>query len=149
MSWGTSKTFGSPCSLSSCGADDSASLVVEAPPPGGKLKPGIPEAPPPKLKLGMSRFSCSSNSCQSQTFSKHRFRALGTLIMFTRFWAQQPQRCAQDEDPDPAGRGVTRGARGTQFPGRQITEGAPNHCEGCRMAAGDAEKSQQCHKYFL
>jgi len=36
-------------------------------------------------------------------------------------------------------KGVTREA---QFPGRRVTMGAPNHC-------GGAEKSQQCHKYFL
>jgi len=29
-------------------------------------------------------------------------------------------------------RGVTRGERGAQFPGRRITMGAPNHCEGRR-----------------
>jgi len=27
--------------------------------------------------------------------------------------------------------------------------GASKHCGGSRMAAGDLEKSQQCHKYFL
>ena len=39
-------------------------------------------------------------------------------------------------------KGVTRGERGLRFPGRRIAMGAPNDCEG-------AEKSQQCHKYFL
>jgi len=34
------------------------------------------------------------------------------------------------------------GARGAQFLGRRIVIGAPNDCDG-------AEKSQQCHKYFL
>jgi len=38
-------------------------------------------------------------------------------------------------------RGVTRGARGAQFPGRQFTMGALNHY-------GGAEKSQQYYKYF-
>jgi len=32
--------------------------------------------------------------------------------------------------------GVTRGVTGSQF-------------AGCRITAGGAEKSQQCHKYFL
>jgi len=39
--------------------------------------------------------------------------------------------------------------KGTQFPGRRITTGAPNHWWGRRTAAGDADKSQQCHKYVL
>ena len=43
----------------------------------------------------------------------------------------------------------TGGATGSQFPGRRITMGAPNHCRGHRMTAGCAVKSQQCHKYFL
>ena len=45
--------------------------------------------------------------------------------------------------------GVARGERGAQFPGRRVIMGALNHCGGHRMAAGGAEKSQQCHKYFL
>jgi len=39
-------------------------------------------------------------------------------------------------------RGITRAARGEQFPGRPVTAGAPNDCRV-------AEKSQQCHKHFL
>jgi len=39
-------------------------------------------------------------------------------------------------------------ARGVQFSGRRVAMGTPNHC-GCRMVAGGAKKSQQCHKYFL
>jgi len=31
--------------------------------------------------------------------------------------------------------GVTRGARGAQFPGRRITMGAPNYCGRRRMTA--------------
>jgi len=46
-------------------------------------------------------------------------------------------------------RGVTRGARGAQFPGRRATMVAPNHCGGRRMVAGGAETFQQCHKCFL
>jgi len=38
--------------------------------------------------------------------------------------------------------GVTRGARGSQFPERRVTMVAPNQC-------GGALKSQQCHKHFL
>ena len=41
-------------------------------------------------------------------------------------------------------RGVTRGERGAQFPGRRITMGA--HCGGRRMTAMGAEKSQQCNE---
>jgi len=37
--------------------------------------------------------------------------------------------------------GRSEGGREAQFPWHRITIGAPNHC-------GDAEKSQQCHKYF-
>ena len=39
--------------------------------------------------------------------------------------------------------GHNDGAKGTQFPM------APNHYGGHRISAGDAEKFQQCHKYFL
>ena len=39
-------------------------------------------------------------------------------------------------------KGIKRGARGAQFPGRPVTMGAPNDYRV-------AEKSQQCHKYFL
>ena len=39
-------------------------------------------------------------------------------------------------------KGRQRGGKGGTIPR------APNHCGG-RMTAGDAEKSQQCHKYFL
>jgi len=39
--------------------------------------------------------------------------------------------------------------KGERFPGRQITMGMPNHCRGCPMTAGGAEKSQQFSKYFL
>jgi len=39
-------------------------------------------------------------------------------------------------------RGVTRGAKGANFPGHCITMRA-------RITAGSAERSQQCHIYFL
>jgi len=39
-------------------------------------------------------------------------------------------------------RGITRAARGAQFPRRSVTMGAPNDCRV-------AETSQQCHKHFL
>jgi len=39
-------------------------------------------------------------------------------------------------------KGITRAARGAQFPGRPVTMGAPNDYRV-------AEKSQQCHKHFL
>jgi len=43
-----------------------------------------------------------------------------------------------DED---VGRGVTRGERGRNSPGESLL--------GRRMTSRGAEKSQQCHKYFL
>jgi len=42
----------------------------------------------------------------------------------------------------PCYAGRNEGCKGEQFPGPQITMGAPNHC-------GGTIKSQQCHKYFL
>ena len=44
---------------------------------------------------------------------------------------------------------ITNGERRKQLTGLWITKGASKHCGGRRMAAGDLEKSQQCHKYFL
>jgi len=44
---------------------------------------------------------------------------------------------------------MTSGERGKQLTGLWITMGASKHCRGRRMAAGDLEKSQQCHEYFL
>ena len=44
---------------------------------------------------------------------------------------------------------ITSGERGKQLTGLWITMGASKHCGGRRMAAGDLEKSQQCHKYCV
>jgi len=52
-------------------------------------------------------------------------------------WNGTPKCVASDSGPlFVSSRGITRGARGAQFPARRVTVGAPNHCGGRRMAAG-------------
>jgi len=46
-------------------------------------------------------------------------------------------------------RGVTRGGKGSTIPRAPIHYGGAESLQGPGITAGGAEKSQQCHKYFL
>jgi len=46
-------------------------------------------------------------------------------------------------------RGVTRRGKGGTIPRAPIHYEGAESLQGCRITAGGAEKSQQCHKYFL
>jgi len=45
--------------------------------------------------------------------------------------------------------GVTKGGKGGTIPRAPIHYGGAESLQGRRITAGGAEKSQQCHKYFL